>query len=76
MQKETPKRKLPIEFEIEEAMNDPARREKLLKHCDERLQKIKSHIRKGASKEDFDMLGKLLSGYESLEKVIYQKRGD
>jgi transcription termination factor NusB len=58
-------------FDLEkELKQDHAKAKQLLKEVDAKEQQLKSTIRKGASKEDFDKLGVLLKAYQGLHKVI------
>ena len=70
MNQNAPKRKLPLDFELEKRLTHAAERQKIQTHVDERISTLKSHVRKGAQEEDFKKLGTLLRGYEALEKVI------
>jgi hypothetical protein len=60
-----------IYFDIEEdIVSDPANYKKLKTKVRERVQLIKTALRSGADKKNFDSYGVLLHGYVSLQKVI------
>jgi hypothetical protein len=57
-------------FDLEVELNDPNKQVELLKLVEQRLQSLKTHIRAGENKEDFNKFGRLLHGYAALIKVI------
>lgn len=57
-------------FELEKEMKDPKKGKEIVIKIEERIQKIKSALRSGGSKEDFKKLGLLLYGYAAVLKVI------
>lgn len=57
-------------FELEEDLMAPAERIKIKKKVEERIQQIKSVLRSGENKAEFDQFGILLHGYTSLLRVI------
>lgn len=61
-------------FDLEAELKEPGYFAKLKKKVEERIQRVKTALRSGESKEDFDRLGLLLHGYTSLLKVINRTR--
>ncbi len=60
-----------FEFDLEKDLkSNPSKIKELLKTIEERIQKIKTSLRGGASSEGFDQLGVLLNGYAALQKVL------
>ena len=58
-------------FDLEkEIKQNPNRGKEILQHVDEMIGEIKGKLRKGANEKDFDLLGTLLHGYASLQKVL------
>ena len=57
-----------LDFELD--VSDTAKQEKLKQHVMNRVQQIKSTLRGGAVKEEFDHFGVLLHGYTALAKLI------
>lgn len=61
----------PFEFDLEQELKkDPARKQKILKEVEEKIQEIKNVLRQGAGSADFDNYGILLHGYAALQKVL------
>lgn len=57
-------------FDLEKDLEDPKKSKDLKKLVEERIQKIKTILRSGSVKDDFDQYGVLLHGYTSLLKVL------
>lgn len=57
-------------FDLERDLKKPEKQKELKDKIDARIQEIKSILKKGESKEDFDKFGILLHGYTSLFKVM------
>lgn len=57
-------------FELEKEMKDPVKGKALVKKIENRINIIKTELRSGESKEDFEKLGLLLYGYAAILKVI------
>lgn len=57
-------------FDLENDLKDANKSKELKKQIEERIQKIKSALRSGSIKEEFDQYGLLLHGYTSLLKVV------
>ena len=57
-------------FELEKEFKDPAKRREIQQRIEKRLQKIKDLLRTGYDQEEFNRLGSLLHGYNSLLKVM------
>jgi transcription termination factor NusB len=58
-------------FDLEKDLkSDHAKAKKLLKEIEEKEQKIKSAIRSGASKPEFEKMGAYLKAYQALHKVV------
>jgi len=58
-------------FELEkEVVNNPANYRKLKEKMQGRIQQLKTVLRSGADKDNFDNYGTLLHGYVSLQKVL------
>lgn len=66
------KKKQPEEFifELEKELKNPQKNKEIKTKVEERVQKIKTALRSGENKEDFDRYGLLLHGYNALLKVI------
>jgi len=67
------KKKKPTEefvFELEKEVKNPVKLKQLLERVERRLQKIKEVMRTGDDQGEFDRLGILLHGYNSLLKVM------
>lgn len=70
---ESPKKKKSSEefiFDLEKDLKTPGERISIKKKIDERIQQVKSILRSGENKEEFDQFGVLLHGYSSLLRVI------
>ncbi len=69
---ESPKKKKADEFifELERDLKTPGERASIKRKIEERIQQIKSILRSGENKEEFDQFGLLLHGYTSLLRVI------
>lgn len=58
-------------FDLEkELKNDHAKAKKLLKEIEEKEGKLKTAIRAGASKQEFEKMGIYLKAYQGLHKVV------
>ncbi len=66
------KKKILEEFviELENDFKNPVKRKEIQQKIETRLQKIKEILRSGDSQEQFDRLGVLLQGYNSILKVM------
>lgn len=61
----------PFEFALEEELKaDPTRAPALLKEVEEKIQRLKNHLRQGAAAEDFDACGSLLHAFAALKRVL------
>jgi hypothetical protein len=60
----------PFVFDLEKELKDPKKHRELKQKVEARIQQIKTILKSGESKEEFDMLGVLLHGYTSLLKVM------
>lgn len=60
----------PFVFDLEKELKDPKRYREIKQKVEERIQAIKTALKSGESKEEFDKLGMLLHGYTSLLKVM------
>lgn len=60
----------PFVFELEKELKDPKTHKELKQKVENRIQEIKSTLKSGENKEDFDKFGVLLHGYTSLLKVM------
>lgn len=57
-------------YDLENDMQDPKKHEKMIKEIYERLQTIKTILRKGTDKKLYDQYGTLLHGYSALMTVM------
>lgn len=57
-------------FELEKEFKDPEVRKKIHERVLSRLQLIKEQLRQGKDQETFNVLGHVLHGYVSLQKVL------
>lgn len=57
-------------FDLERDLKTPGERASIKKKIDERIQQVKSILRSGENKEEFDQFGQLLHGYTSLLRVM------
>jgi DNA-binding transcriptional regulator GbsR (MarR family) len=57
-------------FDLEKELKDPKKHRELKQRIEARIQRIKTILKSGESKEEFDQLGVLLHGYTSLLKVM------
>jgi hypothetical protein len=67
------KKKKPIEefvFELEKELKNPKKHQEIKARIENRIQKVKDHLRSGEEQEEFDRFGLLLHGYTSLLKVL------
>lgn len=62
-----------FQFELEQELQDPKKKEEYKKRCQSRIQEIKKILREGANSEEFESLGILLHGYVALEKLLNKK---
>jgi hypothetical protein len=60
----------PFIFDLEKELGDAKSRGQIKLKTEKAIQKIKELLRNGEDKEEFDKLGILLQGYNSLLKVI------
>lgn len=60
----------PFVFELEKELKDQKKYRELKQKIEERIQQIKTTLKSGDNKEEFDKFGTLLHGYTSLLKVI------
>lgn len=60
----------PFVFELEKELKDPKKQREIKQRVEERIQEIKTNLKRGEDKEEFDQLGVLLHGYTSLLKVM------
>lgn len=60
----------PFVFELEKELKDPKKHRELKQKVEERIQQIKTTLKTGENKEEFDKFGILLHGYTSLLKVM------
>jgi len=67
------KKKKPVEefvFELEKEFKIPAKHKEIKDKVEQRLQRIKDLLRSGENQDQFDRLGLLLHGYNSLIKIM------
>lgn len=64
------KKNEPFVFELEAELKDPVKYREIKQTVEEQIQKIKSTLKSGENKEEFDQFGVLLHGYTSLLKVM------
>lgn len=65
------KQKKELVFELEkDIVSDPENYKALRNKAKDRVQSLKTALRSGTSKENFDKYGRLLHGYVALKKVI------
>lgn len=57
-------------FDLEVEVKDLKNHRALSGQIQDKVQKIKTTLRSGADKESFDVLGVVLHGYTSLQKVL------
>jgi len=58
-------------FDLEKDLKENhAKAKKLLKEIEDKEQHLKSHIRQGASKVEFEKMGIYLKAYQGLHKVV------
>lgn len=57
-------------FDLEIEMQDPKKEKELRSQLDEKIQLLKTILRSGESKENFERFGTLLLAYVSILKVI------
>lgn len=57
-------------FDLEKDLKNPQKRQAIKKDIEERIQQVKSVLRSGEDKGEFDQFGILLHGYTSLLRVI------
>lgn len=57
-------------FDLEQELRDVKKQKEILEKIQDRLQQVKTVLRSGESKEEYNRLGTLLHGYTSLLKVI------
>lgn len=60
----------PFVFELEKELKDPKKHREIKQRVENRIQEIKTTLKSGENKEEFDKLGVLLHGYTSLLKVM------
>ena len=60
-----------FEFDLEvEIKKKPKRKDEIIKEAKEKAKEIKDRLQAKEKPENFEKLGTLLNGYDSLEKVI------
>jgi flagellar motor component MotA len=65
------KKKLePFVFDLEKELKDNKKHKEIKQKVENRIQRIKEHLKSGENKEEFDQFGILLHGYTSLLKVM------
>jgi Family of unknown function (DUF5398) len=57
-------------FELEKDLKNQKKRQEIKQKIENQIQRVKEILRTGENKEEFDQLGVLLHGYNSLLKVI------
>lgn len=57
-------------FDLEVELKSPKKRKEVLTKIEERITQIKSLLRSGQDKEEFDEIGVILQGYTALLKVV------
>jgi len=57
-------------FDLEKDWKNPAKHREMKEKIEARIQRIKTILKTGENKEEFDQLGILLHGYTSLLKVM------
>ncbi len=57
-------------FELEKDLKNPAKAKELKAKAEQQIQTIKSVLKTGEEREEFDKFGVLLHGYTSLLKVM------
>ncbi|MDF2549012.1 MAG: sctE [Chlamydiales bacterium] len=57
-------------FDLEDELADAKEKKKMLQNLEKKTQAIKTALRHGEDKDDFDLLGQLLNGYTALSKVV------
>lgn len=60
----------PFVFDLEKDLKDPKKNREVKQKIEQRIQAIKSILKTGENKEEFDIFGVLLHGYTSLLKVM------
>lgn len=57
-------------FDLEEELKDPKRDRQLKEEIEKRIHQLKTILRSGEEKEDYDRFGLLLLGYTALLTVV------
>lgn len=57
-------------FELENELKDSKKHREIKQRVEDKIQSIKTILKSGEDKEDFDQCGVLLHGYTSLLKVM------
>lgn len=57
-------------FELEKEWKDSVKYKQMKQKIEDRIQRIKTILKTGENKEEFDKLGVLLHGYTALQKVM------
>lgn len=60
----------PFVFDLEKELKDPKVLKEMTKKVEEKIGKVKTILRKGENKDEFDQFGVLLNGYTALLRVI------
>lgn len=60
----------PFVFELEKELKDPKKHREIKQRVEGQIQLIKTTLKSGENKEEFDQFGVLLHGYTSLLKVM------
>jgi hypothetical protein len=64
------KDKEPFLFDLEIVLKEGEKAREIKARIEDKIQKIKTVLKNGESKEEYDQFGILLHGYTSLQKVI------
>lgn len=70
---ESGSKKAPVEtfeFDLEADLKDPGKLKATKEQVEERIQQLKTELRKGEDKEAFDKAQTLLHGYLAIQKVL------
>lgn len=57
-------------FDLEQDLKDPGKLRAVKEQVEERVSQLKSMLRQGKEKKDFDQIQTLLHGYLAVQKVI------
>jgi hypothetical protein len=71
MEKEKTSKATGYQYQIEQDLQQPAKRKEVLNLVDNRLTQIKNQIREGSvDKQEFDKINIILQGYVALKRII------